>query len=53
MSEQVLTGSLVDFGNSFWRSPLALEEFPEPSLVVTVAEMSGVEVPPVVLAPTA
>ena len=28
MSEMVLTGSLIDFGNSFWRSPLAMEEFP-------------------------
>ena len=28
MSEQVLTGPLLDFGTSFWRSPLALEEFP-------------------------
>src|SRR6266404_3277693 len=28
MSEQVLTGPLLDFGNSFWRSSLALEEFP-------------------------
>jgi hypothetical protein len=28
MSEQVLTGPLLDFGNSFWRSPMAMEEFP-------------------------
>lgn len=28
MSEQVLTGPLLDFGNSFWRSPMATEEFP-------------------------
>lgn len=28
MSEQVLTGPLLDFGTSFWRSSLALEEFP-------------------------
>lgn len=28
MSEQVLTGPLLDFGTSFWRSPLALDEFP-------------------------
>src|SRR6185312_14463111 len=28
MSEQVLTGPLLDFGTSFWRSPLASEEFP-------------------------
>ncbi|MDD5007383.1 MAG: ATP-binding protein [Syntrophorhabdaceae bacterium] len=28
MSEQVLTGPLIDFGVSFWRSPLAMEEFP-------------------------
>ena len=28
MSEQVLTGPLLDFGMSFWRSPLAMEEFP-------------------------
>ena len=28
MSEQVLTGPLLDFGTSFWRSPLAIEEFP-------------------------
>lgn len=28
MSEQVLTGPLIDFGTSFWRSPLAMEEFP-------------------------
>jgi hypothetical protein len=28
MSEQVLTGPLIDFGNSFWRSPLVTEEFP-------------------------
>lgn len=28
MSEQVLTGPLLDFGTSFWRSPQALEEFP-------------------------
>ena len=28
MSEQVLTGPLLDFGASFWRSPLAMEEFP-------------------------
>ena len=28
MSEHILTGPLLDFGTSFWRSPLALEEFP-------------------------
>lgn len=28
MSEQVLTGALLDFGTSFWRSAQALEEFP-------------------------
>jgi hypothetical protein len=28
MSEQVLTGPLIDIGNSFWRSPLVTEEFP-------------------------
>ncbi|MDE2823960.1 MAG: ATP-binding protein [Chloroflexota bacterium] len=28
MAENVLTGPLLDFGNSFWRSPLATEEFP-------------------------
>jgi hypothetical protein len=28
MSEQVLTGPLLDFGTSFWRSSLALDEFP-------------------------
>ncbi|MBY5590908.1 ATP-binding protein [Rhizobium leguminosarum] len=28
MSELVLTGPLLDFGTSFWRSPLAMEEFP-------------------------
>lgn len=28
MSEQVLTGPLLDFGTSFWRTPLAMEEFP-------------------------
>ncbi len=28
MSERVLTGPLLDFGSSFWRSPLATEEFP-------------------------
>lgn len=28
MSEQVLTGPLLDFGTSFWRSPMAIEEFP-------------------------
>jgi hypothetical protein len=28
MSEQVLTGPLLDFGTSFWRSSLATEEFP-------------------------
>ena len=28
MSEQVLTGPLLDFGLSFWRSPMAMEEFP-------------------------
>lgn len=28
MSPRVLTGPLIDFGNSFWRSPLAAEEFP-------------------------
>lgn len=28
MSSVVLTGPLIDFGNSFWRSSLAAEEFP-------------------------
>jgi len=28
MSEQVLTGPLLDFGTSFWRSSTAVEEFP-------------------------
>ena len=28
MSEQVLTGPLLDFGTSFWRSSQAIEEFP-------------------------
>lgn len=28
MSEQVLTGPLLDFGTSFWRSSLAMEAFP-------------------------
>ena len=28
MSEHVLTGPLLDFGTSFWRSSLATEEFP-------------------------
>ncbi|MCW2247768.1 signal transduction histidine kinase [Azospirillum fermentarium] len=28
MSEYVLTGPLLDFGTSFWRSPQAMEEFP-------------------------
>ena len=28
MSEQVLTGPLIDFGTSFWQSGLAIEEFP-------------------------
>lgn len=28
MSELVLTGPLLDFGTSFWRSPIAMEEFP-------------------------
>ncbi|CAH0283567.1 Chaperone protein HtpG [Agrobacterium fabrum] len=28
MSELVLTGPLLDFGTSFWRSSLAMEEFP-------------------------
>jgi len=28
MSEHVLTGPLLDFGTSFWRSPQAMEEFP-------------------------
>ena len=28
MSEHVLTGPLLDFGTSFWRSPLVTEEFP-------------------------
>ena len=27
MSEHVLTGPLLDFGTSFWRSPLAMESF--------------------------
>ncbi len=28
MSQTVLTGPLIDFGNSFWKSPLAMQEFP-------------------------
>lgn len=28
MSTLVLTGPLIDFGNSFWKSSMALEEFP-------------------------
>lgn len=28
MSETVLTGPLIDFGNSFWRSSLAIQELP-------------------------
>ncbi len=28
MSDSVLTGPLIDFGNSFWRSSLAMQEFP-------------------------
>ena len=28
MSENILSGPLLDFGTSFWRSPLATEEFP-------------------------
>jgi len=28
MSQRVLTGPLIDFGNSFWNSALASEEFP-------------------------
>lgn len=28
MSPTVLTGPLIDFGNSFWKSPLAIQEFP-------------------------
>lgn len=28
MSQAVLTGPLIDFGNSFWRSSLAAQEFP-------------------------
>src|SRR3546814_15930147 len=28
MSELVLTGPLLDFGTSFWRSPLAMDDFP-------------------------
>lgn len=28
MSPGVLTGPLIDFGNSFWRSPFAADEFP-------------------------
>lgn len=28
MSEQVLTGPLLDFGTSFWQSSMAMEEFP-------------------------
>lgn len=28
MSPAVLTGPLIDFGNSFWRSPMAAEELP-------------------------
>lgn len=28
MSEQVMTGPLIDFGTSFWRSTLATQEFP-------------------------
>jgi Histidine kinase-, DNA gyrase B-, and HSP90-like ATPase len=28
MSTEVLTGPLIDFGNSFWKSSLAIQEFP-------------------------
>lgn len=28
MSQVVLTGPLIDFGNSFWKSSLAIQEFP-------------------------
>lgn len=28
MSQLVLTGPLIDFGNSFWKSSLAIQEFP-------------------------
>lgn len=28
MSRTVLTGPLIDFGNSFWNSSLAIQEFP-------------------------
>ena len=28
MSEKILSGRLLDFGTTFWRSPLATEEFP-------------------------
>ncbi|NVN44651.1 ATP-binding protein [Asaia siamensis] len=28
MSQSVLTGPLIDFGNSFWKSMLAIQEFP-------------------------
>lgn len=28
MSQTILTGPLIDFGNSFWRSSLATQEFP-------------------------
>jgi len=28
MSTVVLTGPLIDFGNSFWKSSLAIQEFP-------------------------
>ena len=28
MSEHVMTGPLLDFGVSFWRTPLAMQEFP-------------------------
>lgn len=28
MSQTVLTGPLIDFGNSFWKSSLAIQEFP-------------------------
>jgi hypothetical protein len=28
MSQSVLTGPLIDFGNSFWKSSLAIQEFP-------------------------
>jgi len=28
MSQTILTGPLIDFGNSFWKSSLAIQEFP-------------------------